>query len=190
MDDVSGAKRFFSSKFNLYLVIGLVLLGTALMVPEYLAEPVEEKGIVLHYFYLPTCPHCKNQEPIVRELEKELGDVKFFYHDASTQKGAELFYKLASEAGLDTTRLGTPTIILKHTYLVGLHSREQIIEAINECKKTCETGIEKESETQEIGTGFTNVEIPLFGRVDLTSFSLPALAVVLGLIDVFNPCAR
>jgi hypothetical protein len=32
-------------------------------------------------------------------------------------------------------------------------------------------------------------ELPMVGRVDLSTWSLPAVAVVLGLVDSFNPCA-
>lgn len=194
MGIVSEAKRFFSVKFNLYLVIGLILLGAALIVPGYVTEPVTSEGITLHYFYLPSCPHCKDQEPIVKALEEELksgtDDITFLYHDASTPKGSALFYQLATEAGLDTTKLATPTIILKHKYLIGVHTREEIIAAIEECKKLCitETDIISKEE-QEISTGFTDFEIPFFGRVDLTNYSLPGLAAILGLIDGFNPCA-
>lgn len=38
-------------------------------------------------------------------------------------------------------------------------------------------------------TPSTLVELPLVGEVDARTFSLPVLAVVLGLVDGFNPCA-
>ncbi len=193
MGVVSEAKRFFSVKFNLYLVIALILLGSALIVPDYFGEPVEVDGITLNYFYLPSCPHCKEQEPIVRALEEELKDgpedITFLYHDASTPKGSALFYQLATEAGLDTTKLATPTIILKHKYLVGVHTREEIIAAIEECKELCIAEEDIASGEQAISTAFTDFEIPFLGRVDLTAYSLPGLAAILGLIDGFNPCA-
>lgn len=38
-------------------------------------------------------------------------------------------------------------------------------------------------------TPSTIVEIPLLGEIDAREFSLPALAVILGLVDGLNPCA-
>jgi len=35
----------------------------------------------------------------------------------------------------------------------------------------------------------TTIKIPLLGEIDAKDYSLPALAVVLGLVDGFNPCA-
>ena len=38
-------------------------------------------------------------------------------------------------------------------------------------------------------TNQTKIEIPFFGEIDLTQLSLPALTIILGLLDGFNPCA-
>lgn len=183
-----GLRKFFSSKFNLGLVIALVLLGVFLIASGPAEQPQGE-GIALHYFYLPTCHFCKQQEPILHELEAEMPDVKFLYHDASTPEGGALFYEMAAEAGLDTTRLMTPTIILNHGYLVGLHTKEEVKAAIEECKEICAAEGVQETEAQGISTSSTEFDLPFIGRTDLTKFSLPALAIVLGLIDGFNPCA-
>jgi glutaredoxin/cytochrome c biogenesis protein CcdA len=34
-----------------------------------------------------------------------------------------------------------------------------------------------------------NLKLPIFGSLDLSGYSLPALAVILGVLDGFNPCA-
>lgn len=185
----SSLQGFFKSKFNLALVIALVLVGAFLLLSQPASEPVQGEGVVFHYFYLPTCHFCKEQEPIIHELEAEMPAVTFLYHDASTPEGGALFYKLASEAGLDTTKLYTPTMIMKHGYLVGLHSKEEVRAAIEQCKEICAAEGSQKTEAQAIATSFTEFDLPFIGRTDLTQYSIPALAVVLGLIDGFNPCA-
>jgi len=185
----SGIKTFFKSKFNLYLVLSLVLVGIfAFFFIGTNSSVQESEGMNVNFFYLPTCPHCAEQKPIVEELIKEMPDVNFIYHDASSQEGSKLFYKMSAEAGLDTSRLGVPTLFVGKHPLVGVHSKEQIKEAIQECEETCSTNGANIT-SQEIKTGFTDFELPFIGRTDLTRFSIPALAVVLGLIDGFNPCA-
>jgi len=59
----SAVRGFFKKKFNVYLFIALFLLGFALIASEHAIAPVEVEGIALHYFYLPTCPHC--HEPVL-----------------------------------------------------------------------------------------------------------------------------
>jgi thiol-disulfide isomerase/thioredoxin len=197
---------FFSSKFNVVLCLALIFLGMiALFVTNdnsdsysnnigssYKNDSQPSNVIEIHFFYLPTCPHCTEQKPIYNEFKEEHPEISFFEHDASTKQGSELFYKLSKEAGLDTSSLGVPTIFVGKHPLVGVHSKEQIAGALNECLSECKNEeyiIKNENESQNLNTGFSNFEIPFLGKVDLLSWSLPTLAIVLGLIDGFNPCA-
>ncbi|MGE0793431.1 MAG: hypothetical protein AB7V77_04615 [Candidatus Woesearchaeota archaeon] len=183
-------KEFFSSKFNLYLVLILVLLGIFSFMYTSPSNQEDLNGnFSVHFFYLPTCPHCSDQKPIYFELKEERTDVQFYEHDASSTEGSQLFYKMAKEAGLDTSRLGVPTIFVNQHALVGFQTKENIINAIEQCLNECK-GEEYQKETfQEMDTSFSDFEIPFLGRVDLTKWSFPVLAIVLGLVDGFNPCA-
>lgn len=184
-------KKFFSSKFNVYLIIFLLILGGLAFFAAN-DEPVsnaDNASLSVHFFYLPTCPHCTEQKPIYFELKDERKDVNFFEHDASSQKGSQLFYEMAREAGLDTSKLGVPTIFVGSHPLVGFQEKDAIISAIDDCINNCKGPEYKKDEVQEASTGFADYELPFLGRTDLTKLSLPVLAVVLGLIDGFNPCA-
>jgi thiol-disulfide isomerase/thioredoxin len=188
MEILSTVKEFTKSKFNLGLLILLLLIGTALLAqPETQAQ--ETRGMTVNYFYLPTCPHCAEQKPIILELQQEMPEVSFVFHDASSAEGSALFYQMASEAGMDTSRLGTPTTFIGKRPLVGVHSKQEILNAITECIEQCQNSGQQSHETQELSSSFTEFELPFLGRTDLTTISLPVLAIVLGLIDGFNPCA-
>lgn len=181
-------KKFFRSKFNIGLVIALLILaGLSYFLIE---EPsiTQENGLAVNFFYLPTCPHCADQKPIIEELKQELPDITFYSYDASSTKGSQIFYQLSGEAGIDTSTLAVPTTFVGKHPLIGVHSKEQIKQAIEECKEKC-TANGQVHFTQEIKTSYTDFELPFLGRTDLTTFSLPVLAIILGLIDGFNPCA-
>ncbi len=182
---------FFSSRFNIALVIILILLGAFAYIStsQLSSNPVSNETTQVHFFYLPTCPHCADQKPIYYEVKANRTDIPFYEHDASTAGGSELLYKMATEAGLDTSNLGVPIIFVGKKPLVGVHSKEEIIAAIEDCLNECKKGGSDTQITQEIKTSFSDFEIPLFGKTDLTKWSLPTLAIVLGLIDGFNPCA-
>lgn len=186
---LSTIKKFFESKFNIFLVLILMILG--IFAYSFIEEPqlTKENGLVVNFFYLPTCPHCSDQKPIIEELKNELSETSFNSYDASSTKGSQIFYELSAEAGLDTSRLAVPTTFVGKHALVGVHSKEQIKEAIAECEKNCKTDGMHDATTQEVKTSFTDYELPFFGRTDLTNFSLPVLTIVLGLVDGFNPCA-
>ncbi|MBR9691207.1 thioredoxin family protein [Candidatus Woesearchaeota archaeon] len=184
-------KTFFASKFNIYLVIILLFLGgfAFFFTGEVSQQEAVSDKLSIHFFYLPTCPHCSEQKPIYFEVKAERDDVQFFEHDASSSEGSQLFFQMARDAGLDTSKLGVPTIFVGKHALVGVQSKEQIFSAIDDCINNCKGDEFQSDTTQEVNTGFSDFELPFLGRTDLTQWSLPGLAVVLGLIDGFNPCA-
>jgi thiol-disulfide isomerase/thioredoxin len=184
-------KNFFSSKFNVILILILLLLGLFAFFnnSESSTEVINSELTEVHFFYTPTCPYCNQQKPIYYEIKEERLDVMFFEHDASSQSGSALFYKMSVEAGLDTSRMGVPAIFIGKDVLVGLQTKENIINAIDECINRCEGDEYQSDDRQKIESTFTDFEVPFIGKVDLTKWSLLTLAVILGLVDGFNPCA-
>ena len=187
---ISTVKKFLSSKFNRYLLVILLILGlSAFYFTQDIKVTSDDVDFTVHFFYLPTCPHCSEQKPIIEELDSEMSNVEFAHYDASSSKGSSLFYQMAAEAGLDTSRLGVPTMFIGKRALVGFHTKEQIKQAVHDCMENCINEEKNITLKQELKTGFTDFELPFIGRKDLTKYSIPILAVILGLIDGFNPCA-
>jgi glutaredoxin len=185
-------KDFFSSKFNTYLVLVLLVLGglAFFLTSEKTATDTTDEKLTVHFFYLPTCHHCTEQKPVYNEVKAERPDIAFLEHDASSQEGSRLFYQMAGESGIDISSLAVPTIFVGKQALVGVQSRDQILSAIDDCMNNCKgEEFQRTGATQKAETGFSDYELPFLGRTDLTGWSLPTLAVVLGLIDGFNPCA-
>jgi len=179
-------KEFLSDRFNAGLTALLLVIGLYLMLTQpSSAKEAGNGNVSVHYFYLPTCPHCHEQLPIIEELRAEYPNVTFFYHDVSKQDELLFFMKMASERGLDTQRLGTPTTVIGDKAFVGVHPKEVLEAQLKSCIEACSL----ERGTQEIKPDVTNYELPFIGRTNLLNYSLPALAVILGLIDGFNPCA-
>ncbi len=195
------ASEFLAKPFNKWLFVALVVLGVALLALDYSqqnAPPVQQtfnasSEIVVHFFFLPTCPHCNEQKPFNAQLQAEYPEVKWVYHDVSTPEEAALFAKMAEQYKLDTSSLGVPATFFKSKVIVGFDKaettgvklREALQGCITECKATggaVPSSIEKESAPSEI-------DLPFFGKIRLADYSLPALAAVLGLVDGFNPCA-
>src|SRR4030042_5076780 len=138
MSIVSSVKKFFASKFNVYLVIILLILGGLAFFltgeKTIQQDPSGEAGeVIIHFFYLPTCPHCTEQKPIYYEVKEERKAISFYEHDASSAEGSQLFYQMAREVGLDTSTLGVPTLFVGKHPLVGVQSKEQILSAIDLC---------------------------------------------------------
>lgn len=189
---ISEIKSFLAEPFNKYVAIAMLVLG---IIAFFFAGGGQPSGQVdgnvsVNFFYLPTCPHCSEQKPIMYELEKEMPNVSFSFHDASTPEGSRLFYQFASEAGMDLSQLAVPTTFVGKKPLVGVHSKEDIRDEIEFCQANCAGEKPEVSGSQQaLETSLKEFDLPFIGRTDLTAISLPVLAVLLGLIDGFNPCA-
>jgi len=183
-------KDFLKEPFNLYLTIGLVVLGLALiLVPPAAQENSLDSKLQVDFFYMPTCPHCAEQKPLNEKLMVEFPEVKFIYHDVTSSDGAVLLRQMAAERGIDTSTLGVPATFFGNKSFIGYESEgttgKQIRDAIAGCLETCQV---LPSETVSAGTE-EKIVLPIIGEMNPKEYSLPALAVILGLIDGFNPCA-
>ena len=196
MSLVDDAKGFLNTPFNRQLVIGLLILGAILAFYDHstVATPPfngNDYELTIHYFYLPTCPHCFEQSKFNARLVNEFPNVRFVSHDASNPAEAQLLIEMAEDAGLDTRGLGVPATFVGKKAFIGYESEEttgqKIREAIIDCVENCVGGpMERESEPI---AAVTELDLPFLGKTDLTKYSLPVLAVMLGLVDGFNPCA-
>jgi thiol-disulfide isomerase/thioredoxin len=188
---LESVKTFFSSKFNVALFIILLILGASAFFQKDNQQQLDINSelVTIYYFYTPTCPYCSKQSPIIDEIMLERNDIQILKYDASTPEGSAIYTKLFTESGLDSSRRGVPAIFLEHNVLVGLQSKKNIMNAIDDCINQCMNEQYQTEEKQGTETGFTEFELPFLGRVDLTKWSLPVLAIILGLVDGFNPCA-
>ena len=163
---------------------------------------VSAKEISIYLFHSSDCVHCKAEIKYLDEL-KEKYDIKVYKyevgHNEENNKILSKVRELMNESGslLPFTVIGTTTF----TGFSDIQ-RVQIEKAINEyqtepyCDKVglymgrttedsgCEGKIEPEKEKKE-----SKMNLPLIGEVDVKSFSLPVIAIAIGLVDGFNPCA-
>lgn len=150
------------------------------------------------------CPHCAAFEAFAHENDWEVE-----YHEITQIDSQSLFEKLQERA--PTLNQGVPTIVVNGQVVQGYEDNETSGVALQKLIGNCT--IEQESclpfedfiksnrtvEVQVTGTTCTeNCEADLdkyvfdfwlFGKVDLTLLSLPALSLLLGFLDGFNPCA-
>lgn len=149
-------------------------------------------------------------------LNEEKSPVKRFalyefeiYH---SRENALLMQKAAQALGVDAG--GVPFLIIGDKHFIGFArgiTDEQIASRINECLQNgCPDSIAaivgvsapepaalapdseppQENKTNEIGeTKEKMISLPFLGEIDALSFSLPVLAIVMGALDGFNPCA-
>ncbi len=176
-------KNTFQDRFKRYLIISLIILGIVIGFTSQGTAGTGE-GFEVHFFHLPGCSSCEEQEPFNKKLENTYS-INITAHDATTPQGHALLSEKLAELGIEYEP-EFPITIFGNQVLGGWESEETTGRAIEGALKQCLAG-ECPPPTGKEPTH--KINLPLIGEIDPTDYSLPALAVILGFVDGFNPCA-
>ena len=146
-------------------------------VSKYTNTPVEKNKINLYLFHGEGCPHCKDEKAWLKEIKEKYKDkLSIYYFEVWYDKNnADIMSKLKSDLNVESE--GVPFTIIGDKYFVGYSSiiKSNIEKTINEYLEV------KESKDE--------VDLPILGKTGIKNLSIPLVAVILGFIDGFNPCA-
>ena len=159
-----------------------LILISAFIFSLIVSNPVQAQSekIEIYFFSSAICPHCKAEREFLDSLAKkypeiEIKDYEAVYHPEN-QKILQEFYDKYQVQEKD--KGWVPVTFTPTKYFIGFN--EQIAKDIENCLKEC------------LGKGETvpqKIKIPIFGELDISKISLPALTVIFGTLDGFNPCA-
>ena len=145
-------------------------------VSDITGSKIQEGKINLYLFHGKECPHCREEKEWLKGIEKKYKDylnVEMFevWHD---DENADVMKKVRDELSVKSE--GVPLTVIGDEHFVGfseaISSRME-----NSIKKYIDLKNENE------------VNIPILGNIDMKKVSIPLVAVILGFIDGFNPCA-
>lgn len=174
-------------------VLGLVWGGLNFaLAPAFADLPAGQAGatagkqdaVEVIYFWGNGCPHCAKEKIFLDKLEKKYPELGIKRYEVwYSQENQKLFAKTAKE--LDITQLGVPLTIIKDKYFIGYRDDETTGKEIEDYLKS----VLSEIPLAEASEGKGKIKLPFFGETDLSRLSLPVLAITLGAVDGFNPCA-
>jgi len=177
-------KSQFRDRFKRYLIISLIVLGIVIgFTSQGTSRPAE--GFEVHFFYLPGCSHCEEQELFNEKLASEYPSINITRHDATTVAGSALLSEMLEERGIEYEP-DFPITIFGNQVFGDWESEETSGRAIEEALQQCLAGNCPPPTGEEPRD---TIVLPLIGEIVLADYSLPTLAVILGLVDGFNPCA-
>lgn len=171
------------NRFNTILVLFLVFLF--LMVNNFSKNDIniDKTEIIdneIHIFIQDSCRHCHQ---LLEFIKKENLDDKYKinYHNISHKNDFDLLLKYIYSHSMSLQNIGTPLIFTKNGHLMGFENGEEtkIIDLFENNKLN----------SSEKNNYKKTLKIPFFGEVNLFDLSLPALTILMGLADGFNPCA-
>jgi len=176
-------KNTFQDRFKRYLIISLIILGIVIGFTSQGTSSTGE-GFEAYFFYLPSCSHCEAQEPFNEKLESEYPQINITRYDATTPAGSALLDKMLEDLGIEDEPAFPITIFGNQVF--SWESEDTTGIAIEEALQQCLAGKCPPPAGEEPRH---KINLPLIGEIVLSDYSLPALAVILGLVDGFNPCA-
>lgn len=168
----------------------------------FVVEVNAKELIDVHIFYSKTCNHCKNAKEFLKEYEENTGKIDIHYYEVTYNKQNALKFENVQTV-LDQPSMSVPYIVIGSEVIVGYSDNfdkevKDIVsyyeenEYIDITSKILNGEITKKNINEFIKTDTLvsdTVKIPILGEVNIKNVSIPLLAIVMGLVDGFNPCA-
>lgn len=162
----------------------------------------------IYLFWGDGCPHCTKEKAYLAEVLPNYPNVKLnkyeIYH---SQDNVKLMQKTSEKLNIKSN--GVPLLIIGDKEFVGyaegttdkeIEARikycsenscpDSVTELANASKDPVKTApkektkdVSNENKVEKI------IDLPFIGKINTINFSLPALAVIIGAIDGFNPCS-
>lgn len=157
----------------------------------------ESTKVTVYLFYSSSCIHCKAENAFLDDLQDQYGDTIDIKRYEVTQNETNNNYLKIVKERVGSTSAGVPFTVIGEKYYVGYSNTigstmkntiDSYIESMNGTSDD-KTDDNTDDETEEPTEEKNNIDLPLLGEVDAKQVSLPLVAVILGTVDGFNPCA-
>lgn len=174
-------KRIIKLILFLLLIIPTSTLALSKNYNDYVGKYYDIKNddkVNIYLFYSKICPHCQKEEKYFETLKEKYQDkINIYTYEVTENKtNNEIMKSLKKE--LKENSQGVPfTIIGSKTFLGYDESFNERIE------NTIDSYLNENTTTDNIYT------IPILGKVEAKNTSIILIAIILGFIDGFNPCA-
>lgn len=181
-------------------LLALIFVANSLCSREVLAAP-RESPVSVYLFWVKGCPHCSREIHFLQQLQQEQPDLDVHYLEITQENdNRRIFLEVVHRLGLSEPRV--PLTIVGNQVWMGygdeISSDSQLKERIAECRRSvCPDLVRRvltvaatQPESKAVKAGVPErMRVPWLGEVTLRDLSLPALTVLLGALDGFNPCA-
>ena len=183
--------RYIKYFFFFFFLLFIPVISFAKVIDSYedkvyqiVEEKTEDEKINIYFFFGDGCPHCANEEKFLAFLEDKYGDYYNLYTYETWYNSDNLsLMKKVKEIMGDNVNNAVPYTIIGDTSYLGYNDSvgEKIEGKVKEYLGLL-------SEDESVVYRFKE-KIPILGEIDKRDVSIGLVAVVLGFIDGFNPCA-
>lgn len=157
-----------------------------------------EEKVNLYLFYGDGCPHCAKEKEFLNNLQKEYDNLEINTYEVWYDEDNNILLDKVKNAFKNDSKYVPFTVIGTKVYVgyndniasqiettIAYYSKNKARDVVYEVINGIEVGEIKEDKITDVN----KFKLPFFGDVNAKEISLPILAVVIGFIDGFNPCA-
>ena len=175
------------------------IIITALLLFIPFVVSADEKTLRVYLFHQESCPHCKKEIQYLEELKNEYSNLDVVTYEVSQNvMNYNFMNRVIDKTGI-VTNGQVPFTIIGTDYYIGFedHVKKSIKDSIDKFlnDKNSIDIIAKVKNGEDVSNIKYNVDpkstkvIPILGEIDAKKVSLPLVALVIGAVDGFNPCA-
>jgi len=182
-------------KLVILLVLGVLALFARISHADDLwitSGPDGQPEIQLYFFWSLSCPHCTEAHPYIQAIPQTRPWVKLHALELTRHpENVRLYQTLARQTGEQAASV--PALLFCGDMQVGwaddATTGALIRQRLDDCYARA-LGVQTGGQPATVRAPPTElIDLPLIGRIEPTSFSLPAFTLILAGLDAFNPCA-
>lgn len=198
-------KKTMNRLFFKFLVVLSVFAGGVFLVQTDILAQKNESVVNVYVLGREGCKHCQAEKLFFNNLSTNRDDFKLYYLDLAQSENLLLWEAVTNLPNMSKV---TPITLIGKILIQGFDTPDttgrRMIEIIEQSKAGDQwsfedylnNNVEGIVEQTKTGTCSENCEIeplyikiPFYGVVDVKRYSLGLMALILGFVDGFNPCA-
>jgi glutaredoxin len=173
-------------RMRVLAILLLGMLGVGMPTVRSAPDPVPSAPDI-EVFMREGCPACSAAKRFLDDSQRERPDLRVIYHDV--ERDPEALARLQALANQrEVQALGLPAFYLRGELLIGYVSVDTTGDRLRAMldRQALRSG---DAEASGPASVPDTVDVPLLGRLRLGELGLPAITLILGLLDGLNPCA-
>ena len=180
-------------KILLWLILTIILL---------FPMAINAEEINLYLFHSQDCTHCQSERKWLESIKDKYDNLNIYEYEITRNSDNSALLDKVKER-LSSTSNYVPYTVIGEQHWIGWNedNKAKITEAIENydfSKRDIVNEVINNIDGEKIGNNDDSIEnnddkteftVPVLGKIDAKKVSLPIMAMVIGFVDGFNPCA-
>lgn len=179
-----------------------ILLWLILTITLLFPMAINAEEINLYLFHSQDCTHCQSERKWLESIKDKYDNLNIYEYEITRNSDNSALLDKVKER-LSSTSNYVPYTVIGEQHWIGWNedNKTKITEAIENydfSKRDIVNEVINNIDGEKIGNTDDSIEnnddkteftVPVLGKIDAKKVSLPIMAMVIGFVDGFNPCA-